>query len=116
LDRKDGETATCWLYRLDVADEAMLDASELSYLQALRQQASVERAKEAGDQTVAESVARQPGETATEHLARFQRVDKDLLSIDHLVALHCRISGHKPDAADFDQWLAAQGARTTYRL
>ena len=50
FDRNDGEMASSWLNRLDGVDESVLDASELSDLQALRRQAAQDTAREAGDQ------------------------------------------------------------------
>jgi hypothetical protein len=61
LDRNDGETASSWLNRLDGVDQALLDASDLSDPQALRQQAGAEASKETGDEINAQAVARQTG-------------------------------------------------------
>jgi hypothetical protein len=91
LDRHDSETASAWLDRLCRLDESALEPSELSQLQTLRQQASAEAAKETGDEIIAQAVARQTGETATEHQTRFQQVDKEAMSIDQLLEL----SSHK---------------------
>src|SRR5437016_14673452 len=66
----------------------MLDPSELIHFQALRQQAGGDAAKEAIDQIIAEAVTRRAGESARQHLTRFQQVDKDALSIDQLLELN----------------------------
>ncbi len=92
LDRNDGETASSWLTRLNSVAESPLDAAELTQLQAFRQQASQEIAHEATNQIIAAAVARRPGETPAQHLARFQHINKGLLSIDQLLELSSRRS------------------------